>query len=156
MILTATSGDTGKAALEAFKDVEGVDILVFYPAGKVSPSQELQMQTQTGKNVKVVGLVGNFDQAQTFVKEVFTDPGIREKVNRQGYIFSSANSINIGRLLPQIAYYVWTYRQLVERGCIERVESFNVVVPSGNFGNILAAFLAQKNGNSYRKIRLCL
>lgn len=146
LILTATSGDTGKAALEAFKDVEGVDILVFYPAGKVSPLQELQMQTQTGKNVKVVGLVGNFDQAQTFVKEVFTDPGIREKVNRQGYIFSSANSINIGRLLPQIAYYVWTYRQLVERGCIERGESFNVVVPSGNFGNILAAFLAQKMG----------
>ncbi|EGS33108.1 MULTISPECIES: threonine synthase [Megasphaera] len=146
LILTATSGDTGKAALEAFKDIEGISIIVFYPHDGVSPMQALQMQTQTGNNVHVLGLQGNFDEAQAFVKEVFTDSQVREKIAQRGYIFSSANSINIGRLLPQIVYYVWTYAQLIERGCITQGEAFNVVVPTGNFGNILAAYMAKRMG----------
>ena len=139
-ILTATSGDTGKAALEGFRDVPGTKILVFYPHGGVSRIQELQMQTQTGQNVGVFAVKGNFDDAQTGVKRLFSDPDLRDKLAQKNVVLSSANSINWGRLLPQIVYYVYTSFRLYEG------EAVDFVVPTGNFGNILAGFLAKKMG----------
>lgn len=146
VILTATSGDTGKAALAGFADVPGTKIIVFYPKNGVSPIQERQMVTQKGDNTFVVGIHGNFDQAQTGVKQMFGDEKLAERMNAAGYQFSSANSINIGRLVPQIVYYVYAYAKLYENGVIARDEKINVVVPTGNFGNILAAYIAKNMG----------
>ena len=146
VILTATSGDTGKAALAGFADVEGTRIVVFYPKNGVSPIQEKQMITQKGKNTYVVGIHGNFDDAQTGVKEIFGDKELAAYMNEKGFQFSSANSINIGRLVPQIVYYVYSYVKLLEEGRIQNGEKINVVVPTGNFGNILAAFYAKQMG----------
>ncbi|MCD8323636.1 MAG: threonine synthase, partial [Clostridiales bacterium] len=143
VILTATSGDTGKAALAGFADVEGTKIIVFYPKNGVSPIQEKQMVTQKGDNTLVVGIHGNFDQAQTGVKQMFSDPELKARLDAAGYQFSSANSINIGRLVPQIVYYVYSYARLVESGEIKAGETINVVVPTGNFVYILAAFYAK-------------
>ncbi len=146
VILTATSGDTGKAALSGFADVPGTRIIVFYPKDGVSPIQEKQMLTQKGDNTDVVGIIGNFDDAQTGVKNMFHSAGLAEKMHTKGYQFSSANSINIGRLVPQIVYYVYAYGQLLRRGEISCGEKINVVVPTGNFGNILAAYYAKNMG----------
>ena len=146
VILTATSGDTGKAALSGFADVEGTKIIVFYPKHGVSCIQEKQMVTQKGKNTFVVGINGNFDQAQTGVKQMFSDEKLAELMENAGYQFSSANSINIGRLVPQIVYYVYAYANLYANGEIAHGEKINVVVPTGNFGNILAAFYAKQMG----------
>ncbi len=146
VILTATSGDTGKAALAGFADVPGTKIIVFYPKDGVSPIQEKQMLTQKGANVLVAAIRGNFDQAQTGVKEMFHDKAMAEELAQAGYQFSSANSINIGRLVPQIVYYVYAYAKLLQNGAIERDEQINVAVPTGNFGNILAAFYAKQMG----------
>ena len=146
VILTATSGDTGKAALEGFADVPGIRILVFYPQKGVSNIQKLQMTTQQGENVGVCAIQGNFDNAQSGVKELFGDKGLREELDRRGYFFSSANSINVGRLLPQIVYYVHTYCTLVQNGELEMGEKLNFTVPTGNFGNILAAYYARRMG----------
>lgn len=146
VILTATSGDTGKAALAGFADVPGTSIIVFYPKNGVSPIQEKQMLTQKGENTNVVGIIGNFDDAQTGVKEMFHSKNLAERMNAKGYQFSSANSINIGRLVPQIVYYVYAYGQLLKQGEISCGEKMNVVVPTGNFGNILAAFYAKNMG----------
>jgi threonine synthase len=146
LILTATSGDTGKAALEGFKDVPGTNIMVFYPSQGVSPMQKQQMQKQEGKNVKVSAIYGNFDDAQSFLKRVFTNQSVNDYADEKGVLFSSANSINIGRLFPQIVYYVSTYVSLVESGCIDEGEAFDVVVPTGNFGNILAGYFAKRMG----------
>ena len=145
-ILVATSGDTGKAALEGFCDVPGTNILVFYPANGVSRVQELQMTTQRGGNVSVCGVRGNFDDTQTAVKGIFTDRGMRELCQQAGAVFSSANSINWGRLAPQIIYYVSAYCELVQSGEIKQGEQVNVAVPTGNFGNILAAYYAKGMG----------
>lgn len=152
VILTATSGDTGKAALAGFADVEGTKIIVFYPKNGVSPIQEKQMVTQKGKNTFVVGINGNFDQAQTGVKTMFSDKALAEEMNAAGYQFSSANSINIGRLVPQIVYYVYAYSKLYANGVIGKDEKINVVVPTGNFGNILAAFYAKNMGLPIEKL----
>ncbi len=146
VILVATSGDTGKAALEGFKDVPGTEILVFYPVEGVSPMQKLQMVTQEGENVGVCAIKGNFDDAQTGVKKIFTDLEVAKKLSESGMMFSSANSINWGRLAPQIIYYVSSYVQLVKDEEIKMGEKINVVVPTGNFGNILAAYYAKKMG----------
>lgn len=146
VILTATSGDTGKAALAGFADVPGTKIIVFYPKNGVSPIQEKQMVTQKGDNTFVVGITGNFDDAQTGVKNMFSDVALGEYLKTQGIQFSSANSINIGRLIPQMAYYVYAYTRLVADGTIKAGEFINVVVPTGNFGNILAAFYAKEMG----------
>ena len=146
VILTATSGDTGKAALAGFADVPGTKIIVFYPKNGVSRIQELQMVTQKGSNTYVVGITGNFDDAQSGVKALFSDQELREELDRRGFRFSSANSINIGRLVPQIVYYVYAYGQLVKRGAVQAGDPVNVTVPTGNFGNILAAFYAKKMG----------
>ena len=146
VILTATSGDTGKAALAGFADVPGTSIIVFYPKNGVSPIQEKQMLTQKGENTNVVGIIGNFDDAQTGVKEMFHSKNLAERMNAKGYQFSSANSINIGRLVPQIVYYVYAYGQLLKQGEITCGGKMNVVVPTGNFGNILAAFYAKNMG----------
>ncbi|MDD5953115.1 MAG: threonine synthase [Oscillospiraceae bacterium] len=146
VILVATSGDTGKAALEGFKDVKGTEMLVFYPENGVSPMQKRQMNTQEGSNVSVCAIEGNFDDAQTGVKKLFVDPAINEKLHANGMLFSSANSINWGRLLPQIVYYVSAYSDLMERGAIQPGDPINVVVPTGNFGNILAGYYASKMG----------
>ena len=146
VILTATSGDTGKAALAGFADVKGTKIIVFYPKNGVSPIQEKQMVTQKGDNTFVVGINGNFDQAQTGVKKMFQDKELAAQMDAAGYQFSSANSINIGRLVPQIAYYVYAYAKLYKKGEIAKDEKINVVVPTGNFGNILAAFYAKNMG----------
>ena len=146
VILTATSGDTGKAALEGFADVDGFKVVVYYPKNGVSPIQEQQMATQEGKNVKVFGTTGNFDNAQTGVKEIFGDENFKEDLDKKGYILSSANSINIGRLVPQIVYYFYGYFKLVEEGKIKAGEEINVVVPTGNFGNILASYYAKRMG----------
>ncbi len=146
VILTATSGDTGKAALAGFADVEGTRIVVFYPKDGVSPIQEKQMVTQKGSNTFVVGINGNFDQAQTGVKKMFSDQALTEEMKAAGYQFSSANSINIGRLVPQIVYYVYAYAKMVKSGAIENGAHMNVTVPTGNFGNILAAFYAKNMG----------
>jgi len=146
VILTATSGDTGKAALEGFADVEGTKIIVFFPEKGVSEIQKRQMITQKGKNTYVVGIEGNFDDAQRGVKEVFADVDYNKEMKSFGYMFSSANSINIGRLVPQIVYYFYSYLKLLKDGEISKGEKINVVVPTGNFGNILAAYYAKKIG----------
>lgn len=146
VILTATSGDTGKAALAGFADVEGTKIIVFYPKNGVSPIQELQMVTQTGANTHVVGITGNFDDAQTGVKLLFGDKVLEKEMEAKGFQFSSANSINIGRLVPQIVYYVYAYATLFAQEKINMGDTINVVVPTGNFGNILAAFYAKNMG----------
>lgn len=145
-ILVATSGDTGKAALEGFKDVPGTSIHVFYPYGGVSEIQRLQMATQEGANVGVCGVHGNFDDTQTGVKQIFTNADINSRMNQNGKMFSSANSINWGRLVPQIVYYVSAYVDLVGCGEIKMGDKINVAVPTGNFGNILAAYYAKKMG----------
>ena len=146
VILTATSGDTGKAALAGFADVPGTRIIVFYPKHGVSPIQEKQMVTQKGDNTCVIGITGNFDDAQTGVKKMFSDKELNEYLASKGYQFSSANSINIGRLVPQMVYYVYAYTRLVANGEIKAGDKINVVVPTGNFGNILAAFYAKQMG----------
>lgn len=146
VILTATSGDTGKAALAGFADVEGTRIVVFYPKDGVSKIQEKQMITQKGKNTYVVGIRGNFDDAQTGVKQIFGDKELAAYMDEKGFQFSSANSINIGRLVPQIVYYVYAYVKLLKEEQIKNGEKINVVVPTGNFGNILAAFYAKEMG----------
>ncbi len=152
VILTATSGDTGKAALAGFADVKGTKIIVFYPKNGVSPIQEKQMVTQKGDNTFVVGIHGNFDQAQTGVKKIFGDKEMAAELVAAGYQFSSANSINIGRLVPQIVYYVYAYAKLYANGVIGKDERINVVVPTGNFGNILAAFYAKNMGIPIAKL----
>ena len=146
LILVATSGDTGKAALEGYRDVPGVKIMVFYPVDGVSRVQKLQMSTQLGENVNVTAIKGNFDDAQNGVKAIFGDEALAAKLNDMGYFFSSANSINWGRLAPQIVYYVSAYCDLVNAGKCKIGDRFNVCVPTGNFGNIFAAFLAKKMG----------
>lgn len=152
VILTATSGDTGKAALAGFADVEGTKIIVFYPKNGVSPIQEKQMVTQKGNNTFVIGIHGNFDDAQTGVKNIFSDKELEQTMLQKGYRFSSANSINIGRLVPQIVYYVYAYAKLQQNGKIADGEEMNVVVPTGNFGNILAAFYAKNMGVPIAKL----
>lgn len=146
VILTATSGDTGKAAMAGFADVPGTEIIVFYPKDGVSKVQELQMTTQTGDNTHVVAIEGNFDDAQTNVKSMFNDAVLRERLAAHKLQFSSANSMNIGRLVPQIVYYVYAYAQLVKAGQIQAGEAVNFAVPTGNFGNILAAYYAKQIG----------
>ncbi len=145
-ILVATSGDTGKAALEGFRDVPGTKILVFYPKDGVSDIQKLQMVTQEGANVGVCAVEGNFDDAQTGVKRIFSDPALREQLADRGYFLSSANSINWGRVLPQIVYYVSSYCDLLSSGRIRMGEQINLCVPTGNFGNILAGYYAKRMG----------
>ncbi len=145
VILVATSGDTGKAALEGFRDVKGTKIIVFYPNDGVSAMQKRQMNTQKGENVFVSAIVGNFDDAQTGVKKIFTDNAVAEKLAENGFAFSSANSINWGRLVPQIVYYVSAYCDLLNSGA-DLKDGFNVTVPTGNFGNILAAYYAREMG----------
>ncbi|MBP5324292.1 MAG: threonine synthase [Pseudobutyrivibrio sp.] len=152
VILTATSGDTGKAALAGFADVEGTRIVVFYPKNGVSAIQERQMVTQKGANTHVVGIKGNFDQAQTGVKQMFNDKELAKELDGAGFQFSSANSINIGRLVPQIAYYVYAYAKLLGEEKIKDGEQINVVVPTGNFGNILAAYYAKNMGLPIAKL----
>ncbi|MCI5993417.1 MAG: threonine synthase [Clostridiales bacterium] len=145
-ILVATSGDTGKAALEGFRDVDGTKILVFYPKDGVSDIQKLQMVTQEGENVGVCAVEGNFDDAQTGVKRIFSDEALREQLAENGYFLSSANSINWGRVLPQIVYYVSSYCDLLDAGKITMGEKINICVPTGNFGNILAGYYAKLMG----------
>ncbi len=152
VILTATSGDTGKAAMAGFADVPGTKIIVFYPKYGVSPIQEKQMVTQKGNNTYVVGITGNFDDAQTAVKKMFNDKELEKELDEAGFQFSSANSINIGRLVPQIVYYVYAYATLVKRGVVKDGEAINVDVPTGNFGNILAAFYAKQMGLPIAKL----
>lgn len=152
VILTATSGDTGKAALAGFADVKGTKIIVFYPKDGVSEVQKLQMVTQRGENTAVVAIHGNFDEAQSGVKAMFEDPDMKEKMEKAGYQFSSANSINIGRLVPQIVYYVYAYAKLLKNEEIADGEEINVVVPTGNFGNILAAWFAKQMGIPIAKL----
>ena len=152
VILTATSGDTGKAAMAGFADVEGTRIIVFYPKNGVSKVQELQMRTQKGANVDVVAIHGNFDNAQSGVKQMFEDQELAKELADKGYQFSSANSINIGRLVPQVAYYVYAYTKLLANGEIKDGEKINVVVPTGNFGNILAAYYAKNLGVPIAKL----
>ena len=152
VILTATSGDTGKAALAGFADVPHTRIIVFYPKGGVSHIQELQMITQKGTNTFVAGVHGNFDDAQTGVKKMFNDEALKKELKENGFLFSSANSINIGRLVPQIAYYVWAYSRLVKEQAVKAGEEINFVVPTGNFGNILAGYYAKQMGLPVRKL----
>ncbi|MBR6741390.1 MAG: threonine synthase, partial [Clostridia bacterium] len=152
VILVATSGDTGKAALEGFCDVENTEIMVFYPSDGVSPMQKLQMDSQKGENVHVCAIKGNFDDAQTGVKKIFTDNAVKEKLAENNMQFSSANSINWGRLAPQIVYYVSAYCDMLERGDDYLKDGFNIVVPTGNFGNILAAYYAKKMGVPVNKL----
>lgn len=146
IILTATSGDTGKAALAGFADVEGTGIIVFYPKDGVSPFQRQQMVTEKGKNTSVVAIEGNFDDAQNGVKAIFSDKALAAELKEKGYVFSSANSINIGRLVPQIVYYVYAYVKLLNEEKLSLGEILDVCVPTGNFGNILAASFAKKLG----------
>ena len=146
LILTATSGDTGKAALEGFCDVPRTRIATFYPEDGVARMQKLQMVTQEGENTYVCAVKGNFDDAQTAVKRLFADPAFEEEVAKKGYTLSSANSINFGRLCPQIAYYLYAYARLVAAGEIRLGEEVNIAVPTGNFGNILAAYYAKRMG----------
>ena len=152
VILTATSGDTGKAALAGFADVKGTRIIVFYPKNGVSPIQEKQMVTQKGDNTYVIGIKGNFDDAQTGVKKIFGDTELEKEMAEAGFQFSSANSINIGRLVPQIVYYVYAYTRLLADGEIKAGDKINAVVPTGNFGNILAAFYAKHMGLPINKL----
>ncbi|SDE83469.1 threonine synthase [Eubacterium pyruvativorans] len=151
-ILTATSGDTGKAALEGFADVEGTEIIVFFPNHGVSQIQQKQMTSQEGSNVHVFAIEGNFDDAQTGVKNIFQDESVHEALLKEGVKLSSANSINIGRLVPQIAYYVYSYIKLLEQGALKCGDPVNVVVPTGNFGNILAAYYAKRMGLPVKKL----
>lgn len=146
LILVATSGDTGKAAIEGFKDVEGTDIIVFYPEDGVSEAQKLQMKTSGGQNVYVAGIKGNFDDAQNGVKRIFADDSVKEELKEKGFALSSANSINWGRLMPQIVYYFTSYCQMVNSGEIELGDEINFCVPCGNFGNILAGWYAKQMG----------
>ena len=152
VILTATSGDTGKAALAGFADVPGTKIIVFYPKNGVSKVQELQMVTQKGDNTSVVAIHGNFDNAQSGVKALFEDKELEKELSEAGYQFSSPNSINIGRLVPQVVYYVYAYAKLLENEEIENGEEINVTVPTGNFGNILAAYYAKQMGVPIAKL----
>lgn len=152
VILTATSGDTGKAALSGFAGVAGTKIIVFYPKDGVSEVQKLQMVTQKGDNTAVVALHGNFDEAQSGVKRMFEDAELKRELEQAGYQFSSANSINIGRLVPQIVYYVFAYAKLLQNEEIESGEEINIVVPTGNFGNILAAYFAKQMGLPIAKL----
>ena len=156
MILTATSGDTGKAALAGFADVPGTKIIVFYPKSGVSPIQEKQMLTQKGENTYVIGIKGNFDDAQTGVKKMFSNRELAAVMDGNGYQFSSANSINIGRLVPQIVYYVKAYADLVKKGAVKAGDPMNVVVPTGNFGKYSGSVLCKTDGNSDRKVCLCV
>ncbi len=146
VILTATSGDTGKAALAGFADVPHTRIIVFYPKDGVSPIQKKQMVTQKGANTLVAGVDGNFDDCQTGVKKIFGDKKLGAEIGEKGFQFSSANSINIGRLVPQVVYYVYAYGQMLKNGDLVSGEKINVVVPTGNFGNILAAYYAKGMG----------
>ena len=152
VILTATSGDTGKAAMAGFVDVEGTRIIVFYPHGGVSKVQEKQMVTQKGNNTYVVAIEGNFDQAQSGVKAIFGNKELAKEMDEKGFQFSSANSINIGRLVPQVAYYVYAYAKLYAEGKLAKDQKMNVVVPTGNFGNILAAYYAKNMGLPIAKL----
>ncbi len=152
VILTATSGDTGKAALAGFAGVKGTRIMVFYPRDGVSNIQKLQMITQTGDNTCVVGVKGNFDDCQSAVKKIFNDNAFREEIADKGFRFSSANSINIGRLVPQIVYYIYAYCTLLKQGRINDRDRINICVPTGNFGNILAAYYAKKMGLPVNKL----
>ncbi len=152
VILVATSGDTGKAALEGFKNIDGISVIVFYPNGGVSEIQRLQMDTTDGYNTHVVSVRGNFDDCQTGVKEIFSDLGLRELINKKDIEFSSANSINWGRLCPQIVYYFYAYSTLVKSGNIKNGESIDFCVPTGNFGNILAGYYAKEMGLPIRKL----
>ena len=152
VILVATSGDTGKAALEGFKDVAGTEMIVFYPENGVSPMQKRQMNTQEGENVCVCAIHGNFDDAQTGVKKIFTDPALKAELAQHNKMFSSANSINWGRLLPQIVYYFSAYSDLLKVGKVQLGQEINIVVPTGNFGNILAAYYAKKMGLPVHKL----
>lgn len=152
VILTATSGDTGKAALAGFADVPGTRIVVFYPKHGVSPVQEKQMVTQRGANTRVIGIEGNFDDAQSGVKAMFNNKELAAAMKAAGFVFSSANSINIGRLIPQVCYYVYAYSRLLLDDCIKDGEKINVVVPTGNFGNILAAYYAKLMGTPINKL----
>jgi len=151
-ILVATSGDTGKAALDGFRDVPGTKIMVFYPRDGVSKVQELQMTSQDGENVNVVAVNGNFDDTQTVVKAIFSDENLKAELSSLGYLLSSANSINWGRLVPQVAYYVSVYCDLLKRGHVEPGEKINFCVPTGNFGNILAAYYAERMGLPINKL----
>lgn len=155
VILTATSGDTGKAALAGFAGVAGTKIIVFYPKNGVSPIQEKQMVTQKGDNTFVVGIHGNFDDAQTGVKRLFNDKELAGEMVACGLQFSSANSINIGRLVPQVVYYVYAYAKLLKEEKIADGEKINVVVPTGNFGNILVRLLCKEHGSADQQINLC-
>jgi threonine synthase len=146
VILTATSGDTGKAALEGFAGVDGTHIIVFYPEHGVSQVQKRQMVTQSGDNTYVIGIEGNFDDAQSAVKAMFTNRSLIEAVDQKGYVFSSANSINIGRLIPQVVYYYWAYLKSMADGVIQAGEALDFAVPTGNFGNILAGYYAKQMG----------
>ncbi len=152
MILVATSGDTGKAALEGYRDIEGTKIKVFYPTGGVSRVQKLQMQTQEGENVSVSGIIGNFDDAQSGVKKIFADSEIARKLAESNVFLSSANSINWGRLVPQIVYYVSAYCDMVSSGAVKFGEKIDVSVPTGNFGNIFAAYIAKLMGLPIEKL----
>jgi len=152
LILVATSGDTGKAALEGYSDVDKVRISVFYPSDGVSNIQKLQMITQKGKNVCVTGVKGNFDHCQTAVKQIFSDSDVKNEIDKKNLFFSSANSINWGRLAPQIVYYVSAYCDLIKEGEINYGEEVNVCVPTGNFGNILAAYIAKLMGIPFGKL----
>lgn len=152
VILVATSGDTGKAALDGFKDVPGTEILVFYPEEGVSPMQKRQMRTQEGGNVGVCAVKGNFDDCQNGVKAIFTDEAMKQQLSDAGMLFSSANSINWGRLLPQIVYYISAYATLAADGEIAFGDAINIVVPTGNFGNILAAYYAKQMGLPVKKL----
>ena len=152
VILTATSGDTGKAALAGFADVPGTKIIVFYPKHGVSPIQEKQMVTQKGANTHVIGIKGNFDDAQSGVKAMFNNKELAKVMADKGYQFSSANSINIGRLVPQVVYYVYSYTRLLGQGVVKEGEAVNFVVPTGNFGNILAAYYAKNMGIPIAKL----
>lgn len=152
ILLVATSGDTGKAALEGFRDLPGTMVIVFYPAQGVSAMQKRQMLTQEGENTMVIGVEGNFDQAQTGVKTIFSHQELGERMSQAGMRFSSANSINWGRLIPQVVYYVWAYLSWVREGSLQAGEEFNVVVPTGNFGNILAAYYGKRLGLPIKKL----
>ena len=152
VILTATSGDTGKAALEGFANVEGTKIIVFFPEQGVSEIQKRQMVTQTGDNTTVIGIEGNFDDAQNGVKQMLTDANLLKRLEEKNNMFSSANSINMGRLIPQVVYYFYAYTQLCNRGDIKIGEEINFSVPTGNFGNILAGYFAKKMGLPIKKL----
>ncbi|MFA7197626.1 MAG: threonine synthase, partial [Anaerovoracaceae bacterium] len=150
-ILAATSGDTGIAALKGFEDVPGTEVIVFFPEEGVSPVQKQQMRTAEGSNTHVAGIEGNFDDAQRGVKQILNDENFAAEALAKGYKLTAANSINIGRLLPQVAYYVWAYARMVESGAVKAGDPVNLVVPSGNFGNLLSGYYAEKMGVPVRR-----